>query len=239
MDQRRSGRNVNTGYRFLINMKPSSKLPMVLYFRPSRAQTYSFVMPFTLHSGPTAAISSMATNSSTSKCSNRVSSAVGGLPVARCAGGATSLSGGAVSTLLENISERAAVPMVVARSSEDIGPGQLLGAGTVSALLAEKVSAAALEECEPGAGPVAEVLAVPVTATGLQPQLILSKTVVEFGSKVIQQQGKHKKPYVQDIYIRNNTSAQLEVSSLLFYCSYPAWQSSPALLSTPLVCSFL
>jgi hypothetical protein len=181
-------------------MKPSSKLPMVLYFRPSKAHTYSFPMPFTLYSGPTAAMSSMTSNSST-KSTERISSAVAGLSIATAGpAGYSSLSG-----------------TVEATASVDTASEEVLGTESMldtPSFVVEGEAAPALEGCASGTvpGAEAEVLAVPVTATGLQPQVIVSKTVVEFGNKVIQQQGKKKKPYVQDIYIRNNTSGQLEVS---------------------------
>ncbi|KAF6261116.1 hypothetical protein COO60DRAFT_1637017 [Scenedesmus sp. NREL 46B-D3] len=63
------------------------------------------------------------------------------------------------------------------------------------------------------AAPVPEPLAVPVMAVGLVPKLILSKSNVDFGSQVVRTSSQPgKSPYSCDVYLRNNTEAQLQVS---------------------------
>lgn len=59
----------------------------------------------------------------------------------------------------------------------------------------------------------APVLAVPVAAVGVMPKLISSKTSISFDSQVVlsnKQPGRS--PYTQEIYMRNNTEAALQVA---------------------------
>lgn len=58
-------------------------------------------------------------------------------------------------------------------------------------------------------------VAVQVTGTGVQPALVLSKSVVDFGSEVVVRSNQPKSPYSQDIYVRNNTEGHIEVCSLV------------------------
>jgi hypothetical protein len=58
-----------------------------------------------------------------------------------------------------------------------------------------------------------QLLAVPVTAEGALPRLILSKTAVDFGSRVARralQSGKS--PHLEELRIRNNTDAPIQVA---------------------------
>lgn len=62
--------------------------------------------------------------------------------------------------------------------------------------------------------PPAEQLAVPVSALGVLPKLIVSRDAVNFGSCVVRTTSQPgKSPYSSDVYIRNNTEVPLQVSS--------------------------
>lgn len=56
-------------------------------------------------------------------------------------------------------------------------------------------------------------LAVPVTAEGVQPRVVLSKGAVDFGACVIGRGGSggRPSPYAAEVYVRNNTDAEVQV----------------------------
>lgn len=63
-----------------------------------------------------------------------------------------------------------------------------------------------------GASGGAGALAVAVAASGVQPQLVLSKGVVEFGACVIGRGGSQRpSPYVYELNVRNNTDTDIQV----------------------------
>ena len=63
-----------------------------------------------------------------------------------------------------------------------------------------------------GAAGGGEGLAVAVAASGVQPQLVLSKGMVDFGACVIGRGGSQRpSPYVFELNVRNNTEADIEV----------------------------
>ena len=215
VDVQRPGQANAGGDRFLIHMKPNGKLPLVLSFRPSRAQEYSFLLPLTLYSKPAAAINGMvASNMSTSGLSSNVG-----------AGRKPSLDGNNSGSL--NGSLRLPLP-----------PGAAVEGGDTVQQAAVRVAAASeVMSCSSsGRQPIADegrqvpdvgcpaaalvateaagaqgALSVPVYAVGLQPRLVVSKTVLEFGSKVILHGNTKKKPYALEISLRNNTESNLEV----------------------------
>ncbi len=50
-----------------------------------------------------------------------------------------------------------------------------------------------------------------VTGEGVQPHLVLSKSVVDFGARVVLRHQQSKTPYTQEIYVRNNWSSEVQV----------------------------
>ncbi len=66
-------------------------------------------------------------------------------------------------------------------------------------------------------GVTSDPLSVPVTATGVQPLVVLSKNAVDFGACVVARGGggggRRVSPYSTDIYVRNNTEDDIEVGS--------------------------
>jgi hypothetical protein len=84
----------------------------------------------------------------------------------------------------------AAAPVVAAAAGE--GGEQAVAAAAV----AERVCA----------------LAVPVTAIGVQPLVVLSKASLDFGPCIVGRGGMQRpSSYTAEVYIRNNTDADLEV----------------------------
>lgn len=151
----------DSGYRFLIQMKPSSTLPLQLVYRPSRAQPACFSLPMVLHS-----------NGAEVEAAKPLVPA----PVSVTAG------------------QRSSTPT---RTNK---PGS---AGSQGKAAATAATAAA----------PAPVLAVPVTATGVVPKVISSKTNINFESQVVRNsQQPGKSPYVQEVYARNNTEGVLQVA---------------------------
>lgn len=70
------------------------------------------------------------------------------------------------------------------------------------------------EEQEDGSGSSAgsNLLGVPVVAQGVQPQLVLSKSSVDFGACIISRsQSQRASPYATEVYVRNNTEADVQV----------------------------
>jgi hypothetical protein len=74
-------------------------------------------------------------------------------------------------------------------------------------------AAAASGGGRPGEGTAPRaVLAVPVAATGMQPLVVLSKTSFDFGPCVVGRGGMQRpSSYTAEVYVRNNTDADLEV----------------------------
>lgn len=59
----------------------------------------------------------------------------------------------------------------------------------------------------------ARILAVQVSANGVVPKLIISKSTIDFESQVVRSnQQPGKSPYAQEIYARNNTEGPLQVA---------------------------
>lgn len=71
-------------------------------------------------------------------------------------------------------------------------------------------------------GVTSDPLSVPVTATGVQPLVVLSKNAVDFGACVVARGGggggRRVSPYSTDIYVRNNTEDDIEVGLIRSFC---------------------
>lgn len=162
------------GYRFLIKMNPSSSLPMMLSFQPSKPHTYNFPAPFMVDSGLGGAVVSHNPQGAGAPTRANASLAGGAARGGRRApAGAGSFGGG-----LDDDDD-------CGLDNADLPPPKL-------------------PEGE-------QQLNVPVRAVGVQPQLVLSKTLVEFGSRIVIRSHQRSMPYTQALYVRNNTEAPLEV----------------------------
>lgn len=67
-------------------------------------------------------------------------------------------------------------------------------------------------------------LAVPVTAEGVTPRVVLSKGAVDFGACVVGRGGSggRPSPYASEVYVRNNTDAEVQVRARVFAFSWHA-----------------
>lgn len=176
------------GSRFLITLNPSGSLPLQLVYRPSIPQQQHFALPLALQHSYN--------SSSSSSQGNAGGQTTGSGPAVLAAA-----TPGAPAQQRRATTERrmSATGSAAAHSK----PGSAAGSSRGAA-----VAAAGLPHT-----PEPPKLAVPVEAEGVVPKVILSRSALDFGSKVARRalQGG-KSPHVFDVQLRNNTDAPLQLA---------------------------
>lgn len=180
------GNSSGCGYRFLITLNPSGSLPLQLVYRPSIPQQQHFALPLAL---PHSYNSSSSSNSSQG---NAGGESTGSGPTLQV----TATPGAPVQR--RATTERRTSATASAAHSK---PGSAAGSSRGAA------AAAGPHTPEP------PKLAVPVEAEGVVSKVILSRSALDFGSKVARRalQGG-KSPHVLDVQLRNNTDGPLQLS---------------------------